>query len=159
MLCRYADKVNDNRQARRNLGREKKERRRKQNYKNKKEWRNRLKHKDALDEGTVSKTTPQMHSPNQADISLLPEELVEEGNTATEARNYRTSQQDNALDGCRDGSSGKNQSLEIAVDKFRNAIDNPAEHRCAICGRLMYAISLIKVLLKPEQVQLLNTNG
>ena len=57
--------------------------------------------------------------------------------------------------------NGKEMSPEqltwiTALAKFRDAFQNPAEHRCARCDRLMYAISLISVLLTPEQVHVLN---
>ena len=44
-------------------------------------------------------------------------------------------------------------SWSTALAKFRDAIQNAAEHSCAICDRLMYARSLASALLTPEQVR------
>ena len=43
-------------------------------------------------------------------------------------------------------------SWSTALAKFRDAIQNAAEHSCAIYDRLMYARSLPSALLTPEQV-------
>ena len=47
--------------------------------------------------------------------------------------------------------SPEQPSWSTALAKFRDTIQNPAEHRCAICYRLMSAISLSSALLTPEQ--------